>query len=147
MKLPTSDEVQENYKSQYKSTKMEYEDRVPQLMRLILIERLSFNEFCTRVKNDYNVTKRTGATWWKDVRERLKERYVEASEEVIYEQIQRYFDLYKQAEKRGNTRVMREILADLNKLYGLEKPAKLDVTSGGEKIKINIVLASSNDDK
>jgi hypothetical protein len=44
------------------------------------------------------------------------------------------------ARDSGNRRVEREVLADMNKLYGLESPKKVDITSGGEQISININL-------
>ena len=70
----------------------------------------------------------------------MKERFSQEQEEVLQDQLMRYYDLMEAARSRGNTRVVREVLADLNKLYGLESPQKLDVTSGGEPISINIVL-------
>ena len=40
----------------------------------------------------------------------------------------------------NNKRVERETLADINKLLGLESAKKVDVTSGGQPISININL-------
>jgi len=123
-----------------KSNQIEYEQRIPELLHMMIVEHLSYNEFIRKVAEYYDVTKRTGANWWKDLRKRLKDRYEQEGEEIIQEQIQRYFNLYQMAESKGNTRVMREVLADLNNLYGLNKPNKVDLTSGSEPIKINLVF-------
>jgi hypothetical protein len=43
------------------------------------------------------------------------------------------------ARRDNNKRVERETLSDINKLYGLEQK-KVDITSGGNPISINIQL-------
>ena len=123
-----------------KSTEMEYENRIPDLMYMMLIEHLSYNEFIKKAADKYNVTQRTSSIWWSDIRTRLKERYSQQTEEVIQDQLARYFSLYEAALERNNNRVARECLADINRLYGIEKPAKVDVTSAGEPITIKIVM-------
>lgn len=123
-----------------KSTELEYEDRIPYLMELMIFKKLSYTEFKLQVAKEFNVTTRTAEGWWADIRKRLKDRFSQEQEEVLQDQLMRYYDLMEAARSRGNTRVVREVLADLNKLYGLESPQKLDVTSGGEPISINIVL-------
>jgi hypothetical protein len=123
-----------------KSNEIEYEQRIPYLMELMIFKKLSYTEFKETVAKEYNVTTRTAEQWWADIRKRLKERFSQEQEEVLQDQLMRYYDLMEAARSRGNTRVVREVLADLNKLYGLESPQKLDVTSGGEPISINIVL-------
>ena len=122
------------------STEMEYEERIPDLMYMMLIEHLSFNEFIKKAGEKYDVTQRTASNWWADIRNRLKERYTQESEEIIQDQLARYFSLYETALERNNNRVARECLADINRLYGLEKPAKVDVTTAGEPLTIKIVL-------
>ena len=125
-----------------KSNMVEFEARIPHLMRMILIEKLSYNEFITRAGDLYDVTNKTAGEWWSEIRKRLKERYTQESEEIIQDQLQRYFNLYDLAEKRGNTRVCREVLADITKIYGIEAASKIDVTTDGQPIKINIILDS-----
>ena len=68
---------------------------------------------------------------------RLKMRYEDKSEEIIEQQLARMFDLLHRCRRDGNKKVERELLSDLNKIYGLEN-RKLDITSNGEPISINI---------
>ena len=123
-----------------KSNEMDYEERVVELYKWMLLDKLSYNEFIKKCADTFGVTQRTGGNWWADLRERLKDRYEQETSEIINEQIFRYFNLYELALSRGNTRVAREILSDLNKIFGIEKASKVDVTSDGKPININIIL-------
>ena len=76
---------------------------------------------------------------WKDCKDRLQKRFEEKTEEIISEQLSRYFDLLDRARADNNKRVERETLADINKLYGLEQ-RKIDVTTNGQPITISIQL-------
>ena len=76
---------------------------------------------------------------YKITKERIKARFEEKSDEIIAEQLQRYFDLLSRCRESGNRRVEREVLSDMNKLYGLETK-KVDVTSDGKPVQININL-------
>jgi hypothetical protein len=40
----------------------------------------------------------------------------------------------------GNRRVEAEVLRDISKIYGLDQPMKMDITSGGNPISINIQM-------
>lgn len=120
-----------------KSNIATYEERIPEAMEMILYEKLSYTEFRQQGAKRWKITERAAESVWKDCKDRLQQRFDEKTEEIISEQLSRYFDLLARARADNNKRVERETLADINKLYGLET-RKIDVTSGGEPITINI---------
>jgi hypothetical protein len=122
-----------------KSNIATYEERIPEAFEMILYEKLSYTEFRQQGAKRWGITERAAETIWKDVKDRLKARFQEQAEEIISEQLSRYFDLLQRARAENNKRVERETLADINKLYGLEQ-RKIDITSNGEPISININL-------
>ena len=116
-----------------------YEERIPEAMEMILYEKLSYTEFRQQGAKKWGITERSAESVWKDCKDRIKARFDEKTEEIISEQLSRYFDLLARARADKNKRVERETLADINKLYGLEQ-RKIDITSNGEPISININL-------
>lgn len=122
-----------------KSSIMTYEERIPEAFEMILYEKLSYTEFREKGAKRWGITERASESIWKDVKDRLKKRFDEQTDEIISEQLSRYFDLLSRARESNNKRVERETLADINKLYGLEQ-RKIDITSNGEQISININL-------
>lgn len=123
-----------------KSTVVDYEDKITEAMELILYKRLSSGEFRLTFSKMYNVSERSADAMWKRCKDILKQRFTDEQNELIEQQLTRYFDLLERARQDGNKRVERETLADISKLYGLEQPKKLDITSSGEPIAINIIL-------
>jgi hypothetical protein len=122
-----------------KSSIATYEERIPEALEMILYEKLSYTEFRVQGAKRWGISERASESIWKDVKDRIKARFEEKTEEIISEQLSRYFDLLARARFDNNKRVERETLADINKLYGLET-RKIDVTSNGEPISININL-------
>jgi flagellar motor component MotA len=76
---------------------------------------------------------------WKEARTRLKERFQRNSEEILQDHLNQLYDLLKRAREDNNKRVERETLADIAKIHSLETK-KVDVTSNGQPISININL-------
>ena len=128
-----------NKKGGRKSNIASYEERIPEAFEMILYEKLSYTEFREQGAKRWGISERASETIWKDCKDRLKARFQEQTEEIISEQLSRYFDLLQRARESNNKRVERETLADINKLYGLEQ-RKIDITSNGEPISININL-------
>jgi len=122
-----------------KSSIATYEERIPDAFEMVLYEKLSYTEFRVQGAKRWGISERSAESIWKDVKDRIKARFEEKTEEIISEQLSRYFDLLARARADNNKRVERETLADINKLYGLET-RKIDVTSNGEPISININL-------
>ena len=87
------------------------------------------------------ITQRQAEVIYKQVKDTLKNRFKDEQEEILETQITRYQDLLIRARDSGNRRIEREVLSDLNKLYGIESPTKVDLTSGGEPISLNIILS------
>lgn len=131
--------MEEKKKPGRKTTEAEYEERIPEALEMILYQKLNYVEFRQQYSKRFGVTERQAENVWKDCKDRLKARFEEKTEEIIAEQLSRYFDLLSRARLDNNKRVERETLADINKLYGLEQ-RKIDITSGGEPISININL-------
>jgi hypothetical protein len=122
-----------------KSTEAVYEIKLAEAMEMILYKKLSHNEFRVEYAKQFGVSERTADKVFADVKKVIKERFTEKTDEIINEQLSRYFDLLERARNDNNKRVERETLADINKLYGLEQ-RKIDVTTNGQPISININL-------
>ena len=123
-----------------KSTEVEYNEKITEALELILYKKLSSGEFRTTFSKMYGVSERAADSVWKRCKEVIKERFSEEQGEIINQQLTRYFDLLDRARNDNNKRVERETLDSISKLYGLEAPKKVDITSGGESISININL-------
>lgn len=122
-----------------KTTEVEQFERIEEALELMLYKKLSTQEFRVTFSKMYGVTERTADNIWAKCKQILKDRFTENTDEIISEQLSRYYDLLDRARRDNNKRVERETLADINKLYGLEQK-KVDITSGGQPISINIQL-------
>jgi hypothetical protein len=123
-----------------KSTIVEYSEKITEALELILYKRLSSGEFRTTFSKMYGVSERTADSTWKRCKEIIAERFKEEQGVLIEQQVERYFDLLYRARQDNNKRVERETLDSISKLYGLEAPKKVDITSAGESISVNIIL-------
>lgn len=119
------------------ATDERYESRFPRIYEMILYDKLGYNEMKMQGIKEFGITGRAMEYQIKEAKMRLKLRYEDKSEEIIEQQLARMFDLLARCKRDGNKKVERELLADLNKIYGLEN-RKLDITSNGEPISINI---------
>ncbi len=123
-----------------KTNVAQYEERMTEVFEMILYKKLSYTEFRTQAAELFGITTRQAENLYKEARERLKERFAQDREEILNEQLNRLYDLLDRCRASGNRRIEAEVLRDLTKLYGLESAQKLDITSGGEPININIIL-------
>ena len=123
-----------------KTTELEYEDRMVRVFEMIVYEKKSYTEFKEQAAKEFDITQRQAENMWADCRNRLKERYAQDREEILSEQLNRLYDLLNRSRLAGNRRVEGEVLRDISKIYGLDQPVKVDVTSGGEPVAINIIL-------
>ena len=122
-----------------KTTEVEQIERIQEAMELMLYKKLSVQEFRTTFSKMYGVSERTADSTWAKCKQILKDRFTEKTDEIIQEQLSRYYDLLDRARRDNNKRVERETLSDINKLYGLEQK-KVDVTTNGQPITISINL-------
>jgi hypothetical protein len=123
-----------------KATNIEYEQRMDRAFELMLYEKKSYREFAEIFSVEFGVSKRQAENVWADVRSRLKERFSQNQEEILTEQLNRLYDLLNRCRLSGNRRVESEVLRDITKILGMDAPKKVDITSGGEAIQININL-------
>jgi hypothetical protein len=123
-----------------KSNVAQYEERMVEVFEMVLYKKLSFTEFRTQAADKFGITTRQAETLYKEARERLKEKFDQQRDEILSEQLGRLYDLLDRCREAGNRRIEAEVLRDLNKIYGLDQPVKLDLTSGGQPISININL-------
>jgi hypothetical protein len=121
-----------------KSTAVQMEERMQRVYELMLYEHLSYNEFKERAAKEFNITTRMAENYWKEARVRLKERFERNSEEVLQDHLNQLYDLLKRSRDDNNKRTEREVLADIAKIMGLEATKKIDLTSNGQSIAINI---------
>lgn len=122
-----------------KSTEVEYMEKITIALELMLWKKMGSGEFRTYYSKTYGVSERTADEIWAKAKEIIKERFKDEQDEIINQQLMRYFDLLERARKDGNKRVERETLDSITKLYGLETK-KVDVTSNGLPISISINL-------
>jgi hypothetical protein len=123
-----------------KSNVAQYEERMVEVFEMVLYKKLSFTEFRSQAAEKFGITTRQAETLYKEARERLKERFEQQRDEILSEQLGRLYDLLDRCREAGNRRVEAEVLRDLKKIYGLDQPVKVDLTSGGQPISININL-------
>ena len=123
-----------------KSTEFEYEEKMVRVFELIVYEKKSYVEFRDIASKEFGVTTRAAESMWTDCRNRLKERFSQEREEILSEQLNRLYDLLNRSRLSGNRRVEAEVLRDISKIYGLDQPVKMDITSGGNPISISINL-------
>lgn len=125
-----------------KTNVAQYEERMVEVFEMILYTKLSYTEFRSQAAEKFGITTRQAESLYKEARERLKERFDQQREEILSEQLGRLYDLLSRCREAGNRRVEAEVLRDLNKIYGLDQPIKVDLTSGGQPISININLSN-----
>jgi hypothetical protein len=123
-----------------KSNELQYEEKMVRVFELIVYEKKSFTEFRDIASKEFEVTTRAAESMWTDCRNRLKERFSQEREEILSEQLNRLYDLLNRSRLAGNRRVEAEVLRDISKIYGLDQPVKIDLTSNGESISVNIIL-------
>jgi hypothetical protein len=121
-----------------KSTAIQMEERMERVYEMMLYEHLSYNEFKEKAAKEFSITERMAENYWKEARVRLKERFERNSEEILQDHLNQLYDLLKRSRDDNNKRTEREVLADIAKIMGLEATKKVDLTSNGQAIAINI---------
>ena len=123
-----------------KTDELEFEQRMSRVYEMMLYEHLGYNEFAERASKEFGVSVRQGENLWAEARKRLKERYTQNQEEILENHLNQLYDLLKRCREDRNKRVEREVLADIAKIHSLEGTKKIDITSNGNEINLNIVL-------
>ena len=123
-----------------KTDEIQFEARMSRVYEMMLYEHLGYNEFAERASKEFGVSVRQGENLWAEARKRLKERYTQNQEEILENHLNQLYDLLKRCREDRNKRVEREVLADIAKIHSLEGTKKIDITSNGQQINLNIVL-------
>lgn len=129
----------EEKKKGRKTDELEFEQVMERVFYMMLYEHLSYREFASKAAKEFKITERQAERLWKEGRERLKERFKNSQEEILENHLNQLYDLLKRCRDDNNKRTEREVLADIAKVYQLEVK-KVDITSGGTPIAININL-------
>jgi hypothetical protein len=106
----------------------------------MLYDHLSYREFASKAAKEFTISERQAERLWKEARERLKERYQQNQEEILENHLNQLYDLLKRCREDRNKRVEREVLADIAKIHSLEGTKKIDITSNGNALSLNILL-------
>jgi hypothetical protein len=112
---------------------------MPRIFEMMLYEHLSYREFAAKASKEFEVTERTAENWWKEARTRMKERFNQNTEEILENHLTQLYDLLNRCREDNNKRTEKEVLDSIAKIYSLETK-KVDVTSNGQPISININL-------
>lgn len=123
-----------------KTDEIEFESRMSRVFELMLYDHLSYREFATVAAKEFNISERQAENLWKEARTRLKERYSQNHEELLENHLNQLYDLLKRCREDRNKRVEREVLADIAKIHSLEGTKKIDITSNGNALTLNIQL-------
>jgi hypothetical protein len=89
--------------------------------------------------NNYKVCEKTADTYIAKAKELIKENTSVTKDEMVALAAARYNDLYEKNYDSSDLKEARMVLDSIIKLFGLEQPSKVDVTSGGDKITWNEV--------
>jgi hypothetical protein len=122
-----------------KTDELQFEQYMERVFYMMLYEHLSYREFATKAAKEFNVSERQAERLWKEGRDRLKERYKQNQDEILENHLNQLYDLLKRCRDDNNKRTEREVLADIAKVHQLEVK-KVDISSGGQPISININL-------
>jgi hypothetical protein len=123
-----------------KTDEIEFEQRMSRVYEMMLYEHLGYNEFAEKASKEFGVSVRQGENLWAEARKRLKERYAQNQEEILENHLNQLYDLLKRCRDERNKRVEREVLADIAKIHSLEGTKKIDITSNGNSLSLNILL-------
>jgi hypothetical protein len=126
-------------KSGRKTDELEFESRMNRVFELMLYEHLSYREFATKAAKEFGISERQAENLWKEARTRMKERYSQNSEEILENHLTQLYDLLHRCREDNNKRTEKEVLDSIAKIHQLEVK-KVDITSGGQPISININL-------
>jgi len=122
-----------------KTNEIDYESRMPRVYEMMLYEHLGYDEFASKAAKEFGITTRSAENLWADARKRLKERFKQNSDEILENHLNQLYDLLHRCRDSNNKRVEKEVLDSIAKIYQLEVK-KVDITSNGESISININL-------
>lgn len=123
-----------------KTDEIEFESRMSRIYDMMLYEHLSYREFASKAAKEFEITERQAENLWKEARTRLKERFKQDQDEILENHLNQLYDLLKRSRDDNNKRTEREVLNDIAKIHSLEGTKKIDITSNGNALTLNIQL-------
>jgi hypothetical protein len=123
-----------------KTDELQFEERMSRVFEMMLYEHLGYTEFAEKAAKEFEITVRRAEDLWAEARKRLKQRFTENHEEILENHLNQLYDLLKRCRDENNKRTEREVLADIAKIHSLEGTKKVDITSNGQSINLNIIL-------
>jgi hypothetical protein len=123
-----------------KTDEIEFESRMSRIYDMMLYEHLSYREFASKAAKEFDISERQAENLWKEARTRLKERFKQDQDEILENHLNQLYDLLKRARDDNNKRTEREVLNDIAKIHSLEGTKKIDITSNGNALTLNIQL-------
>lgn len=132
--------MSEETKKGRKTNELDFESRMERVFYLMLYEHLSYDEFKVQTSKEFGITTRQGEYLWTEARKRLKERFKQNQDEILENHLNQLYDLLKRCRDDNNKRTEKEVLDSIAKIHQLEVK-KVDVTSNGQPISININIA------
>lgn len=114
-----------------KRTKMEVEQFIQESTEKILREHLSWTEYVDWCKTEGLGAKRCNE-YWKLCWDRVKEKFSLEKDQHIHKHLHHYWDLYNEANNKGDLTNARQVLNDVVKLMGLAEPDKMELNTKGE---------------
>jgi hypothetical protein len=123
-----------------KSNELDFESRMPRIFEMMLYEHLGYDEFASKAAKEFEISVRQAENLWKEARIRLKKRFEQNHEEILENHLNQLYDLLHRCREDNNKRTEKEVLDSIAKIHSLEGTKKIDITSNGQSLTLNIQL-------
>jgi hypothetical protein len=122
------------------SKKWDREIVIDKIMTL-RIKGYSTKSIIDLLRDEFGYKQSQSYTIFRDAQARIKEMYEKEHGEAFAEAVSQLEKVIEKAEKDNNQKMKLESIKELNKLLGLHRPQRLDITSDGKSITdINITI-------
>lgn len=129
-----------NHKTDHKSTQAELEVRIQEMVKLVLsgLDRSAIIRYIAE-KTNWDITDRTVDKYLQSARERIAEHGALDRAYEIGKAISRLNNLYARNLQINDFKAALATQKEINALFGLYEPQRLDVTSDNKKLSSPIV--------
>ena len=123
-----------------KTNESEFESVMSRVFEMMLYEHLGYDEFASKAAKEFEISVRQAENLWKEARIRLKKRFEQNHEEILENHLNQLYDLLHRCREDNNKRTEKEVLDSIAKIHSLEGTKKIDITSNGQSLTLNIQL-------
>jgi hypothetical protein len=123
-----------------KTNEIEFESVMSRVFEMMLYEHLGYDEFASKASKEFEISVRQAENLWKEARIRLKKRFEQNHEEILENHLNQLYDLLHRCREDNNKRTEKEVLDSIAKIHSLEGTKKIDITSNGQSLTLNIQL-------